>query len=261
MTDLYAFGDVYDQMVSHYTADIAFYVQQAQKAEPPVLELACGTGRVLIPTAQAGVPIWGLDLTPAMLARAERKIAALPAGVQARITIGQGDMRYFNLPQRFGLVTIPFRSFLHLMTVQEQLAALVNIRRHLRPGGRLALNFFQPNIPTIAVHLTPTGNALKFFQEWRDPETGRRVVCWETRRYYPATQVIHERRILETVDENGKVLDRQHHSLTLRWIYRYEFEHLLARAGLEIEALYGDFDRRPFNESSNELIWIARRAN
>ena len=259
MTDIYAFGDVYDLMHGGYAGDIPFYVEEAQRAEPPVLELACGTGRVLIPTAQAGVPIWGLDLTAAMLAHAELKIAELPVADRERITLRPGDMRDFDLPERFGLVTIPFRSFLHLLTVDDQIAALENIRRHLRPGGRLALNFFQPSLPIIAAHMTPTGNALKKFREWTDPKTGHRVVCWETRDYNADTQIIRETRILDVVDENGQVVDRFYRPFTLRWTYRYEFEHLLARTGFVIKALYGDFHRFPVDENSNELIWIAQR--
>ena len=259
MTDIYAFGDVYDQMHANYDADIPFYVTEAQRAEPPVLELACGTGRVLIPVAQAGVPIWGLDATPSMLIQARDKVAALPAEVQDRVTLQAGDMRDFDLPERFGLVTVPFRSFLHLMTVEDQLAALGCIRRHLRPGGRLALNFFNPSIPIIAAHLTYTGQALKPFGEWADPATGHRVVVWDSRTYRPTAQLIEEALILEAVDHDGKVVDRSYRSLTLRWIYRYEFEHLLVRTGFVVEALYGDFDRSPFVEASNEMVWVARR--
>jgi SAM-dependent methyltransferase len=259
MTDIYVFGDVYDQMTGAYDVDIPFYVSEAQRAEPPVLELACGTGRVLIPVAEAGVQIWGLDVTPGMLEKAREKVARLPEEVQGRITLESGDMRDFDLPERFGLVSIPFRSFLHLMTVEDQLAALGNIRRHLRPGGRLALNFFVPSIPIIADHLTHIGQALKPFGEWIDPATGYRVVGWDSRTYRPTAQTIEEQRILEVVDGDGKVVDRSYRLLKLRWIYRYEFEHLLARTGFVVEALYGDFDRSPFVEASNEMIWVARR--
>jgi ubiquinone/menaquinone biosynthesis C-methylase UbiE len=259
MTDLYAFGEIYDPMVGGYDVDIAFYVSEAERAEPPVLELACGTGRVLIPIAEAGVWIWGLDMTEPMLEKAREKVTQLPVDVQSRITLERGDMRAFDLPERFGLVTVPFRSFLHLKTVEEQLAALGNVRRHLKPGGRLALNFFHPSIPIIADHMTPTGQALKPFREWTDPATGHRVVGWETRKYRPSEQIVEEIRILETIDETGQVLDRSYRSLSLRWIYRFEFEHLLARSGFVVEALYGDFDRSPFMETSSELIWVARR--
>ncbi len=259
MIDIYASGEEYDAMHGGLTADIPFYVEEAQRAGSPVLELACGTGRVLIPIAQAGVRIWGLDMTPAMLSRAEDKISALPPEVQERIALRPGDMRDFDLEERFGLVIIPARSFLHLLTVEDQIKALENIRRHLHPGGRLILNFFQPSIPTIAAHMVPTGSALKYFREWTDPQVGQRVVCWDTRAYNAATQIIDETRILDVVDSDGQVIDRQYRSLKLRWIYRYEFEHLLARTGFEVEALYGDFVRAPFDEGSAEMVWIARR--
>ncbi len=257
--DIYALGDQYDLMHGDYADDISFYVQEAQRAQAPVLELACGTGRVLIPTAQAGVPIWGLDKSPAMLAHAKKKLADLPDEVQARITLLQGDMRDFDLPERFGLVTIPFRSFLHLMTPSDQMAALGNIRRHLVPGGRLALNFFQPSIPLIAAHMASLGAALKPLHERTDPQTGHRHMGWETRTYDVFNQTIKETRIFDVVDQDGIAIDRYYRLLTLRWIYRYEFEHLLARCNFEVDALYGDFNRSPLDASSTELVWIARR--
>lgn len=260
MTEFYASAELYDLLHGDDAADISFYVEEAERAEPPVLELACGTGRVLIPVAEAGVPVWGVDVTPAMLAQAEKKVAALPAEVRQRITLRQGDMRDFDLDQRFGLVYIPARSFLHLMTVEDQLAALRNMRNHLRPGGRLALNFFQPSIPTIAAHLRKGGSALQPLDlEGTDPETGQRTVGWETREYLPATQVIRNNWIFDVLDADGRMVDRYYRSLTLRWIYRYEFEHLLARTGFELEALYGDLERDPVTESSTELVWVARR--
>lgn len=259
MNEIYLSGDLYDRMTGDYSADIPFYVEEANKADPPVLELACGSGRVLIPIAESGARIWGVDASQSMLDEAGRKISHLPDKVQERISLKKGDMRDFALDERFGLAMIPFRSFLHLMTVEDQLAALSNIHRHLEPGGRLALNFFQPSFPIIAAHMSPTGSAIKFLNEWTDPDTNKRVVCWETRKYHPSTQIVNEQRIFEVVDGAGRVVDRFYRVFCLRWIYRYEFEHLLARTGFEVLALYGDFNRSPFDEQSSEMVWIARR--
>jgi SAM-dependent methyltransferase len=125
--------------------DVPFYLELARKAAEqgePVLELGCGTGRVTVPIAQAGVEIVGLDNAPAMLDVARRKAEA--AGIDIRwIT---DDMANFRLEQRFGLVIIPYRSFLHLLTEADQLACLSRVYEHLRPGGRFALNFFVPPI-------------------------------------------------------------------------------------------------------------------
>ena len=121
--------------------DVPFYVELAQEAAArgeAVLELGCGTGRVTIPIAQAGVEVVGLDNAPAMLDIARRKAAA--AGVDVRWVTG--DMRTFRLDRRFGLVIIPFRSFLHMLTDADQQACLSRVYEHLLPGGRFALNFF-----------------------------------------------------------------------------------------------------------------------
>jgi SAM-dependent methyltransferase len=121
--------------------DLPFYLGLARQAAArgeAVLELGCGTGRVTIPIARAGAEIVGLDNAPAMLAVARRKAAE--AGV--RVHWVTADMRDFRLEQRFGLVIIPFRSFLHLLTDADQEACLRRIQEHLLPGGRLALNFF-----------------------------------------------------------------------------------------------------------------------
>lgn len=125
--------------------DVSFYLDLAQRAAAEgqaVLELACGTGRVTIPIAMAGVDITGLDNAPAMLDVARRKAEA--AGADVRWVAA--DMRSFELEQRFGLVIIPFRSFLHLLTETDQLACLTRVSEHLVPGGRLALNFFVPKV-------------------------------------------------------------------------------------------------------------------
>ena len=121
--------------------DVTFYVElarQAAAAGQAVLELGCGTGRVTIPIAQAGVDVVGLDNAPAMLAVARRKATA--AGLDVRWVTA--DMRNLQLEQRFGLVIIPFRSFLHMLTDADQLSCLSRIYEHLIPGGRFALNFF-----------------------------------------------------------------------------------------------------------------------
>jgi SAM-dependent methyltransferase len=126
--------------------DVAFYARLAREAAEQgqaVLELGCGTGRVTIPIAQAGVEVVGLDNAPAMLDVAQRK--AVAADVEIRWVLA--SMTGFHLHQRFGLIIIPYRSFLHLLTEADQLACLSRVYEHLSPGGRLALNFFVPPVP------------------------------------------------------------------------------------------------------------------
>ena len=238
--------------------DVAFYVEEARRAGSPVLDLACGTGRVLIPVAHAGVPVVGLDKSAAMLAAARKKVARLPEATRRRIELIEGDMRSFSLDRRFDLVIIPFRSFLHLMTPADQRRALGRIRDHLADEGRLVFNIFDPRLEVIASHLGHCAQPLEKESEFTHPGTGRRVVEWVKRRYDGAKQTIEEERVLEEV-EAGRVVARTPSTLTLRWIHRYEMEHLLELSGFVVEALYGGFDRGPFRHGG-EQVWTARRA-
>ncbi|HEY6091913.1 MAG TPA: class I SAM-dependent methyltransferase, partial [Gemmatimonadales bacterium] len=139
------FGLLYDS-VPLYAArpDVDFYVEEAKAAGGPALEIGCGTGRILIPTARAGVTITGLDGSTEMLARARAKLAAEPAPVRQRATLVQADMRDFELGARFALITAPFRVVQHLITAEDQQRFLAAVRRHLAPGGRLVFDVFNP---------------------------------------------------------------------------------------------------------------------
>lgn len=254
-----AHAEDYDARFRGYTADIAFYVEEAVRAGGPALELGCGTGRVMIPVAEAGVEVVGLDVSPAMLDRLRAKLPTLPEDVRSRMRVLQGDMRTFDLGQQFALVYIPFRAFLSLLTAGDQKATLGRIHHHLRDGGRLALNFFNPALDVIA---GATKRWQPFFETPREAftnEDGNRVMVWNPRHYDTVNQILESFLVNEEIDASGRVVDRQYIPLTLRWIYRFEFEHLLTACGFEVEALYGTFDRQPFTREEQELIWVARK--
>lgn len=253
------FAAVYDFEYDELIEDIPFYCDLARQADGPVLELGAGTGRVLIPVAEAGVEVVGLDQSPAMLAVAREKVAGLPPDVQARISLAEGDMRDFDLgAARFALVYIPFRAFLHMLTVADQLSALAAIRRSLRPGGRLALAFFDPRLDLIAARTTARATT-PFIERVTPLLDGARVVQWNAPRYDPLRQVMATEFIYDRLDRDGRLIERVYRHLTLRWIYRYEAEHLFIRAGFEVEALYGGFDGRPFESEGDEQVWVLRR--
>ena len=138
-------ADLYDHVTPYrQRPDVTFFVDAAVESGGPVLEVGCGTGRVLIPTAREGVEIVGLDLSEHMLAICRGRLAAESAAVQAKARLVQDDMRAFDLGQTFQLVTTPLRPFQHLTTVEDQLACLSSIRGHLVIGGRLILDIFNP---------------------------------------------------------------------------------------------------------------------
>jgi SAM-dependent methyltransferase len=252
-------ADLYDWWTSPAEGDVEFYVGEAKKTGSPVLELGCGTGRITIPAAEAGLEVVGLDNAPEMLAKAREKVSKLGDEVQSRVELVEGDMRDFSLGRRFNLIMIPFRAFLHLLTEEDQRKALTRIRDHLTDEGRLVFNIFDPSLEIIMDHEGALGSSLKMESEFIHPETGRRLVVWDTRRYDKTNQFVEQYFIFEELDEDGRVASKTYVPLKLRYFHRFEMQYLLELCGLEIVALYGDFQRGPF-EHGGEQIWVARRS-
>jgi ubiquinone/menaquinone biosynthesis C-methylase UbiE len=258
-TEYDAFAAIYDLQAGTFGADLDFYVALAREAETPVLELATGTGRVSLPIARAGVPVVGIDSSVEMLAVAREKLAREP---DLPLQLVQADMRDFDLPDakgKFGLALIPFRAFLHLTTPADQMACLTRAREHLHQGGLLALNFFTPDVDMIAAYRGQLGRAVSFRHTLTAPDAGNEIEVWEYRRYRVHEQLIAQRFIYHEWGQDGALVRTTRRGYTLCYIWPREFEHLLARCGFEVEALYGWFDRRPFDENSAEQVWVARK--
>ena len=249
-------AEFYDHM---YRArqDIAFWLQMAQQAGGPVLEVGCGTGRVLVPIARAGIEITGLDLSEHMLGLCRERLAREPEQVRARARLVRADMRDFDLGRCYPLATIPFRPFQHLQTVEDQISCLRAIRRHLAPDGRLILDLFNPSVYHLARQVT--GEELGDEPEMVLPD-GRRVL--RRHRYVSIDlyhQVNHVEHVFYVTHPDGR-RERLVHAFGMRYLFRYEAEHLLARCGFALEHVYADFDCRPYgSEYPGELILIARR--
>ncbi|MGH7321062.1 MAG: class I SAM-dependent methyltransferase [Candidatus Rokuibacteriota bacterium] len=232
------------------SGDVGFYVEEARRAGGAVLELACGTGRILIPTARSGVEIAGIDRSAGMLARARQKLAAEPAEVRGRVTLHEGDMCTLDLRGRFSLVTIPFRPIAHVLEIEQQLALFANARRHLASDGRVVFDFYHPD-PALLVG--PQEERLDLERE----EDGRRIRRFSTTRPRLAAQVMEVTFRWEIEGLSGEVTE-QRVEFPMRWYHRFELEHLLARCGLRVIELYGDFRRRPFADGAGEMVFVAR---
>ena len=237
--------------------DVIFFVEEARRTGGPVLEIGCGTGRVLIPTAREGIEITGLDLSKGMLAICRQRLQAEPEDVRQRVHLVEADMRSFDLGRTFHLVTFPFRPFQHLLTVEDQLACLETVRRHLVPGGRLVLDLFNPSLYFLAED--DVGQEKGEEPEFSMPD-GRRVVRWHkiVNRDLSA-QVQHVELIYYVTHPDGRK-ERLVDDFPMRYLFRFEAEHLLARCGFEVEAVYGGSDRQPFGTTyPGELILLAVR--
>jgi len=236
-------------------ADVAFFIELACEARGPILELGCGTGRVLLPSARAGYEITGLDASAAMLEVCRRKLTREGSDVQERVALHAGDMRAFDLGRKFALVTIPFRPFQHLETIADQLACLACVRRHLAPGGRFAFDLFDPRLEVLVDEARAKG--FGYEPEVTLPD-GRKLKRWaRVPRHDRPNQVLHCELIYDTVAPDGRearVVD----AFRMRYLFRYEAEHLLWRAGFEVEALYCDYDKSPYGaKPEQELIFVA----
>ena len=242
----------------HFTGvegDLGFYVEEARAVDGPVLELGCGSGRVLFAMAAAGIPAVGLETDEELLARARQRLSSADAETQRNVKLVAGDMRAFALGRSFGLIAIPYRTFQHLLTPVDQTQSLECIRSHLRQGGRLVFNIFDPLQDMARFGLD---QALRRETDFIDPGTGHQIVVWYSRHYDPQVQLMEQELIYDEVDEQGQAVGRTYGRLTLRYSSRWEVQYLLERGGFVVEALYGDFGRRPF-PGYGEQIWIARK--
>jgi len=245
-------ADVYDLLYTDTMDDLQLYCAHAKKLGGPVLEMACGTGRLLLPLALEGYEAWGIDSAPAMLDVARAKLGKMPPDVQARVHLSVQDMRDFKLDARFNLIFCAFRSFLHLMAPADRKKGLARAHEHLADGGRLIIDIFAPFHHLLA-------QAKREIVEVFSLGDGRKMVKHDLIRNNPAQQLIHVDSTLEEYDRNVMVR-KTLRVIDLCWIHRYEMEHLLELSGFRLVDVLGTFDGKPYDYSSGEAIYIAEKA-
>jgi ubiquinone/menaquinone biosynthesis C-methylase UbiE len=222
-----AFARRYDEWSAHMTEDVAFYVELAREADGPLVELAIGNGRVAIPVArETGRSVIGIDSSPAMLEQARTR--AVEAGVE--LDLREGDMRDLRLDEQAGLIYCPFRALLHLPTWADRRRTFERVAASLRPGGRFAWNAFAFD------HQMATQSD----GQHRDGPVPHTI------RY-----AVGDNRIDITLDDGA--------TTSLWWATKNEWLGLLDVAGLELEALFGNFDKEPLDDDSREYVFVARR--
>lgn len=226
MSEYDAWAADYDAWAAHMTEDVAHYLSLAREADGPIVELAVGSGRVAIEVVrETGKPMLGIDSSPAMLEIARERAAGLP------LELRLGDMRDLELEEPAALIYIPFRSLLHLHGWHDKRRVFERVAASLRPGGRFAFNGFVFS-HTVAAQL--------------DGTTQDQNGVVHTLRYVPA-----DNRIEITRDDGA--------TIRLWWSTKAEWDGLIETAGLEVEALYGGFEREPFADESPEYVYVTRK--
>jgi SAM-dependent methyltransferase len=249
--------EIYDELHREIPGgdDVGFFRELAASARGPVLELGCGTGRVAVPLAEAGISVVGLDRSRSMLDVAERRRRSLPSEVRRRLSFVEADMQDFRLGRRFGLVFAAFRVFMVLPDPASQRAALATIGRHVRPGGLVAIDVFDPRLDLLTVEPGPP----RAIGEVRHPLTGNlvRVTALDRVNDHVSQRFTEHWRFAELDDREGTIREEVE-TLVLRWTYRCELHHLLELAGFEVAAEYSDYAGSP-PAYGHEIVVVARR--
>lgn len=251
-----AFADIYDiwaQTAGAAQQNRPFYMETCANTPGVVVELGVGDGRIAVEVAKQGKPIVGVDNSAEMLKLCRQRAEA--AGVAHRLTLIQADMRDFELPQPAQLITIPFHTIGHLMTVEDKRAGLEQIYSQLAPGGRLIFDHFVFD-PEVA---RQRYGVVSLRAEYTDAASGHDVLMWVAVRYNFVAQTMRIITWTDELDDDGVVVQRKYRRLNFSWIDPEQTRALLEEVGFEIEALYGDFEGGPFDGDSPEQVWVARR--
>ncbi len=243
----------YDYEQANFIKDIPFYTDYARSCGGEVLELGCGSGRILIPIAEAGIKITGLDVSPAMLNIAQKKIDPLDKNIQRNIHLRLGSMEKFEIKNKFSMIFIAFRSFQHLVEREERDSCLDCVSKHLDKTGIFILDLFAPRHDYLAQQKRSV-----FLGGFYDQENGVYVTRRAEDEYDLREQTIKEDRFYEWTGEDG-AFHRHLWTFKLYYLFRYEVELLLEKHGFKIIDVYGDFDKSPYNYYSGEQIFVAQK--
>ena len=247
---LYDDPTLYDRITAPPARSLDFFLDVVRAARGPVLELACGTGRLTIPIAQAlardtARPVSGLDRSRAMLDAARRKAADAGASLE----LHEGDMRHFTLDRRFGVIFVAFNSLLHLATNDELADCMDCVRAHLTPDGVFAFDVFNPNVQLLA--RSPEERTT----QTRIPDAALGEIHVETTMDYDAATQVN--RAAWHLSARGRP-DFLTVPLHLRCLFPQELPVLLAASGFRLDERWGDFGREPFTSVSQRQVCICR---
>ena len=263
-----AFARFYDGDYRDYSDDIPLVLKTARAAGRTALELGCGTGRVLLPLAKDGFQVVGLDKSATLLAIARGKLAkqgfesetvasdsAADGSRMARLV--QADMTSFELAQtEVDFAFVVSNTLMHLTTQAEQLLALQCAHLHLRAGGLLLIDLFNPDV----AYLESISGIQELADWWEDEESGARVLKWTTRYVDAARQLQDTIFVYEEIFPDGRNAQTRL-AFPLRFWWPDEGALLLEQAGFAVDELYGDFEGSPYRPDSERLIFIARKKN
>jgi SAM-dependent methyltransferase len=220
---------------------------QAEKIGGPILELACGTGRITIELAAAGYDVTGLDIMPPMLSLAQKKAKDR----NVKIEWIHADCRNFKLAQKFKLIIFPFNSIAHLHELKDIETCFSCVKNHLTDDGRFIIDFFNPSLKILLRDSSKRYPVV----EYPDPDGKGMVVITENNVYDAASQINRIKWYFKIGDRPDEMIQQ----LNMRIFYPRELDTLLHYSGFTIENKYGDYDLSPFESTSPKQLIVCRK--
>ncbi|MFC1477198.1 class I SAM-dependent methyltransferase [candidate division KSB1 bacterium] len=255
MTEYDGLAEFYDAEWRNLTQDIPFLREEAAKTGGPILELACGSGRIMLPLARDGHEVWGIDNSRKMIDILSKKAEEEPALAQL-MHFSLQDMRTFTFDMQFKLIIIPFNSFLLMTDRPDFDICLQNCRKHLTDDGVFIVDIFSPNFELCAIREPK----MQFLQHFLNPETERVVVQWEFAKRDMGKQLIDIDFLYEEYQPDGTVKQNTR-SISMSIVFRYEMQYLLEKHGFAVQSVIGDYDRTEFTSGSPQMIYICHKSN
>ncbi len=254
MPEYIDYAQYYDSGHQGTVSDFGFYLDYARQCGSPVLELACGTGRLLVPLAESGIEITGVDLSENMLTVCQEKVEDRQLARQ--VSLIHASMADFDLPRKdFALAFIAFRSFTHLYSQQEQLACLALTYEHLRPGGMLIIDVYAPQYKFLAKEPNEPFAVRSEF----DLPNGHHVIRKDRFvRNDPIRQIQTSNLRFEEYDLNGVLVNTLKVPISTRYTFHFEMQLLFEKAGFGVVDLFRDYDKAPF-DGTGEIIAVAKK--
>jgi SAM-dependent methyltransferase len=243
---------IYDHLHEFLTEDVSLYRDVLADCKRGVLELGCGTGRVLLPLVQEGFTLTGIDVSVSALEVTRRKLAELDEPVRRRCRLFRADMRTFNLDRKFAAAIIPFNTFLYMHTQQDQLACLRRIHEHLEPGGTLVIDVFNPR------PVQKSRQPGQLFHELSRYLDEKQTILSYFSSYVLSDGLFYWSRFFEEIDPAGRV-EKHFLMMVIKCVYEDELRQLAEQSGFEVEAVWGDYGRNPATADSPNLIFRLRK--
>lgn len=242
---IYLDGRHYDLAYRNFTEDVNFWIGEAKRHGGPILELACGTGRVAIPLAREGLEVTGLDLVGSMLEQAQVNSEA--EGLE--IEWVEADMRYFSIGKKFPLIICPSQSMSRILTVEDFENCLSRVKEHLTPAGVFIMELYNPSMEILG-----QGEDRAPFLEYEHPDGDGTVWVNVSSTYDTATQIQH----LTLHYSLPEVKEQPTEHINIRMYFPQELEALLKYNGFEVVEKYGDFEGKGFESGDNHQIVVCR---